>query len=100
MNQPHDVTHINTPGDEEEDEREEDVSSSSDGEHSDDEDVFNIRRVTVMSTNEEYQSSFLCRWWKAVEEMQSQLRDGVLLPLDPRKFSGDNVFCEVETAFV
>ena len=43
----------------------------------------------------EYKKCFLYRWYSAIKEVTSHLRENVLLPLDPRSKDGVSVFSNV-----
>ena len=57
-------------------------SSSDDDVHSDDEDIFTISASVGSQCEESYRSCFLYRWQQAIQEVSSNLRDNVLLPLE------------------
>ena len=73
---------------------------SGDEEHSDDDDVFQMTAASSYSVSDAYRGFWLYRWQLAEEELQTQLRDEVLLPLDPSDPTATTVFTNVEEAVV
>ena len=73
---------------------------SGDEEHSDDDDVFTMTTASADHLSSAYQNFWLYRWGLAERELCQELRDEVLLPLDPSDARGTCVYSDIEEAVV
>ena len=69
-------------------------------EHSDDDDVFQMKAASPYQLTAAYRNFWLYRWQLAEEELVTHLRDEVLLPLDANDATASSVFTNVEEAVV
>ena len=69
-------------------------------EHSDDDDVFQMKAASPYQLTAAYRNFWLYRWQLAEEELVTHLREEVLLPLDANDATASSVFTNVEEAVV
>jgi len=70
-------------------------ASSTDGEISDEDDLYNLKERAHDTLPEKYKNSDRFRWWSATQEAMQLLRDDVTLPLKPG--SSIEVFTDVDS---